>query len=118
MKKPESIFHKLLETITASCGAIASYSVVVLIILFFPIRSATVHNKHHELAEKIFIPIACLLTILCCFQIYLYFLEFTAGLNGKKQKIFFKLISVIILFSLCFISIGMLYYSVQQLNAM
>jgi len=118
MDNSKNNFVDLLKLITNSCNAIASYSVVVLITLFFPVRSAAIHNKYHGFVEKIFIPVACFITVICLVQILFYLNDFIKTLNTTKQKIFFGIIGFISSGSLCFISYGMLYAALQQLGAL
>ena len=118
MNNQGKAIRKLISLITESCNTIAAYSVVILITLFFPVRSAAVHNKHHELAAEICVPIACLLAVVCCFQLIIYFNDFHTQLDKGIQKVIFGVLSLAILFLLCFVAIGMLYFSLQQLNAL
>lgn len=118
MNNQGTAIKKLFSLITESCNTIAAYSVVILIILFFPVRSAAVHNKYHELAAEVCVPIACLLAVVCCGQILIYFKDFHTQFDKGIQRIIFGVISIAITLLLCFVGIGILYFSLQQLNAL
>ncbi|WP_029990140.1 hypothetical protein, partial [Tatumella ptyseos] len=94
MKKIVHSLELLLNLITKSCGVIACYGAVIALAIFYPIRSAQVHNSYAHLVALIFYPAAAILAFICAAQIItIYYKEFynKNKFEGNASNLFFNI---------------------------